>query len=181
MYLVACIYHALRAGAPLIMPITPRGLSATARDLSQQCRGGSAAIRLVAACVSHVSGRQEAVPILRFKTESRMSRLSIPESILWVSSCLFFFNWIYIYRNQRRDQRIDELRVNIERGKNVDASKRVLRAILRDNAGYHFVQGERSEELQLISLISTLLYHLVNGPGCLLRRSKKNSSTGGNA
>ncbi|KAL0640643.1 hypothetical protein Q9L58_000313 [Maublancomyces gigas] len=66
-----------------------------------------------------------------------MSRLSIPESIL----------------NQRRDQRIDELRVNIERGENVDASKRVLRAILRDNAGYRFVQSpeeERSEELQLM-------------------------------
>lgn len=35
----------------------------------------------------------------------------------------------------------------------MDASKRVLRAILRDNAGYHFVQTpeeERSEELQLM-------------------------------
>lgn len=60
---------------------------------------------------------------------------------------------LYIYRSQRRDQRIDELRANIERGENVEASKRVLRAILRDNAGYHFAQSleeERSEELQLM-------------------------------
>lgn len=81
--------------------------------------------------------------------------------------------------------------MNIERGENVDASKRVLRAILRDNAGYHFVQSpeeERSEELQFmrdmpeftvqdklnLDAVSTLLYvttkmarctahHLVNG------------------
>lgn len=55
------------------------------------------------------------------------------------------------YRSQRRDRSIDELRANIERGHNVQASKRVLRAILRDNAGYHFVQSpeeERSEALQ---------------------------------
>lgn len=57
----------------------------------------------------------------------------------------------YTYRSQRRDQSIDELRANIERGHNVETSKRVLRAILRDNAGYHFVQSpeeERSEALQ---------------------------------
>lgn len=60
---------------------------------------------------------------------------------------------VLIHRSQRRDQRIAELRANIDRGENVAASKRVLRAILRDNAGDHFVQSpeeERVQELQLV-------------------------------
>lgn len=38
-----------------------------------------------------------------------------------------FFCSDYTHRSQRRDLKIDEPRLNIERGQNMDASKRVLR------------------------------------------------------
>lgn len=69
------------------------------------------------------------------------------------TGCIFSVLIILIHRSQRRDQRIAELRANIDRGQNVEPSERVLHAILRENAGYHFVQSPedgRVQELQLV-------------------------------
>ncbi|KAL0632799.1 hypothetical protein Q9L58_008315 [Maublancomyces gigas] len=52
--------------------------------------------------------------------------------------------------------KIDELQANIERGENWQASERVLRAILRGNPGYHFVQTEEEERSMQLQLMKNM-------------------------